>query len=136
MVRVHPEILARQKLPKKRRDKIWDRRYREINDWEHYLIDNGFMVVKLFLNLSKEEQRIRFLKRLDSRRGTGSSRPRRPGTPPLGRLPGGVLPDALGHQHEHAPWYVIPADHKWFARICAGAVIAHTLIEIDPQYPR
>src|SRR5437879_13643489 len=66
VVRVHPDNLVRQKLPPESLgDKIWHRRYREINDWEHYLVDNGFKVVKLFLNLSKEEQRTRFLKRID-----------------------------------------------------------------------
>ena len=66
VVRVHPENLDREKLPAGAKGKgVWERRYREINDWERYLTDNGFKVVKLFLNLSKEEQRIRFFKRLD-----------------------------------------------------------------------
>ena len=64
VVRVHPEVLARQRLPEAGGD-IWDRRYREINDWERYLVGNGIAVVKIFLNLSKEEQRKRFLKRID-----------------------------------------------------------------------
>ena len=66
VVRVHPENLDRQKMPLEAKGKdVWERRYREINDWEHYLVDNGFRIVKLFLNLSKEEQRIRFLRRCD-----------------------------------------------------------------------
>ena len=66
VVRVHPENLDRQKLPEDAKgEDVWDRRYREINDWERYLSDNGFKVVKIFLNLSKEEQRTRFLKRID-----------------------------------------------------------------------
>src|SRR5262249_47168551 len=66
VVRVHPENLARQRLPKPaKKGDVWQRRYREINDWERYLAENGFRIVKLFLNLSKEEQRIRFLRRLD-----------------------------------------------------------------------
>src|SRR5208283_407474 len=65
VVRVHPELLGRQHLPKKPdRDGLWKRRFREINDWERYLTDNGIRVLKLFLNLSKEEQRTRFLRRL------------------------------------------------------------------------
>ena len=66
VVRVHPENLDRQRLPPraKKRD-VWTRRYREINDWERYLTDNGFRIVKLFLNLSKEEQRTRLLRRID-----------------------------------------------------------------------
>jgi PPK2 family polyphosphate:nucleotide phosphotransferase len=66
VVRVHPEILERQKLPLwARGDDVWVRRYRQINDWERFLVENGFPVVKLFLNLSREEQRRRFLRRID-----------------------------------------------------------------------
>ena len=66
VVRVHPENLDRQKLPgSSKKGDVWKRRYREINDWERYLTDNGFRVVKLFLNVSKEEQRARFLRRID-----------------------------------------------------------------------
>src|SRR5213082_1312080 len=65
VVRVHPEILDRQKLPAAAKaGDVWHRRYREINDWERHLSDNGFKIVKLFLNLSQEEQRTRFLRRL------------------------------------------------------------------------
>jgi PPK2 family polyphosphate:nucleotide phosphotransferase len=137
VVRVHPENLDRQRLPKEARGKdVWDRRYREINDWERYLTDNGFRVVKLFLNLSKEEQRTRFLKRIDLpeknwKFSSADARERQRW-------------DDYQHAFSQmlsatstkwAPWYVIPADRKWFARICAAAVIVHTLIEIDPQYP-
>ena len=75
VVRVHPENLDRQKLPReaKRKD-VWKRRYREINEWERYLVENGFRIVKLFLNLSKEEQRIRFLRAATCPTTTGSSR--------------------------------------------------------------
>jgi len=65
VVRVHPEVLAHQKLPRSPKRDLWKRRYREINDWERYLTENGIRVVKLFLNLSKEEQRTRFLRRID-----------------------------------------------------------------------
>src|SRR5215204_807242 len=138
VVRVHPEVLARQRLPGRGKDeKLWDRRFREINAWEKYLVDNGIAVVKLFLNLSKEEQRIRFLKRLDVpernwKFSAGDARERQRWDD---------YQDAFSQMlsatsTEHAPWYVIPADHKWFARICAGAVLAQTLIDIDPRYPR
>jgi PPK2 family polyphosphate:nucleotide phosphotransferase len=138
VVRVHPENLERQRLPEAaRRKDVWARRYRDINDWERYLTDNGFVIVKLLLNLSREEQRIRFLRRID--------------------LPDHNWKFSAADAHERsywddyqkafsemlsatstdwAPWYVIPADHKWFARICASAVIANALIEIDPQYPK
>jgi PPK2 family polyphosphate:nucleotide phosphotransferase len=137
VVRVHPENLDRQKLPAEAKGKgVWDRRYREINDWEHYLTDNGLKVVKLFLNLSKEEQRTRFLKRIDLpeknwKFSAADVRERRRWDDYQK-----AFSEMLSATSTHwAPWYVIPADRKWFARICAAAVLAHTLIEIDPQYP-
>ena len=137
VVRVHPEILARQKLPQAANGKdVWERRYREINDWERYLADNGFPVVKLFLNLSKEEQRHRFLERIDLPEQNWKFSAADVRNAAVGRLPGARSREMLSATStEQAPWYVIPADHKWFARICAAAVLAHTLIEIDPQYP-
>ena len=137
VVRVHPEILERQHLPAEAMGKhIWRRRYEEINGWERYLCDNGFKVVKLFLNLSKEEQRTRFLKRLDlpEKNWKFSSHD------VAERQYWDDYQEAFSEMLSHtstawAPWYVIPADHKWFARIAAGAVIAHTLIELDPRYP-
>jgi PPK2 family polyphosphate:nucleotide phosphotransferase len=137
VVRVHEELLGRQKLPKEARDHgIWKRRYREINDWERYLVDNGIRVVKLFLNLSKEEQRTRFLRRIDlpdhnwkfssadvKERGYWDDYQ-------------DAFSEMLSHTStEWAPWHVIPADRKWYARIAAGAVIANALLEIDPLYP-
>jgi PPK2 family polyphosphate:nucleotide phosphotransferase len=137
VVRVHPENLDRQKLPgEAKRSGVWDRRYREINDWERYLTDNGFKVVKLFLNMSKEEQRTRFLKRIDlpekNWKFSAADARERQRWDDYQRAFSEMLSATSTHW---APWYVIPADRKWFARICAGAVIAHTLMEIDPQYP-
>jgi PPK2 family polyphosphate:nucleotide phosphotransferase len=137
VVRVHPEFLERQRLPKASNGKdIWKRRYREINEWERYLVDNGFRIVKLFLNLSKEEQRIRFLRRLDlpdhNWKFSGSDARERSYWNDYQH----AFSEMLSHTStEWAPWWVIPADRKWFARTAAAAVIAHTLIEIDPQYP-
>jgi PPK2 family polyphosphate:nucleotide phosphotransferase len=138
VVRVHPELLDRQKLPAASRGHgVWARRYREINDWEHFLADNGFKVVKLFLNLSKEEQRIRFLRRLDLpeknwKFSAADVRERKYWDDYQAAFSDMLSATSTGW----APWYVIPADHKWFARTCVSAVLAHTLIEIDPQYPR
>ncbi|HEY7485820.1 MAG TPA: polyphosphate kinase 2 family protein [Streptosporangiaceae bacterium] len=137
VVQVHPERLDRQRLPAaaKGRD-IWTRRYREINDWERRLADNGFKIVKLFLNLSKEEQRARFLARIDKPHKNWKF------------SPGDVREREhwIAYQQafskmlsststSHAPWYVLPADHKWFAQLAAAAIIADTLIGIDPQFP-
>jgi PPK2 family polyphosphate:nucleotide phosphotransferase len=136
VVRVHPELLDRQKLPRPARKDLWERRYRQINDWERYLVENGFAVVKLFLNLSREEQRVRFLKRIDvpERNWKFSAADVRE------RARWDDYQKAFSEMlsatsTEWAPWYVIPADRKWYARICAGAVLAHTLIEIDPRFP-
>ncbi|WP_260609112.1 polyphosphate kinase 2 family protein [Streptomyces sp. WAC 01325] len=138
VVRVHPENLARQKLPEAARGPdVWERRYREINDWERYLTDNGFKVVKLFLNLSKEEQRIRFLKRIDvperNWKFSAADVRERSRWDDYQRAFSQML---SATSTEWAPWYVIPADHKWFARLCAAGVLAHTLMDLDPQYPR
>ncbi len=135
---MHPEILDRQKLPKvARKGEIFKRRYREINDWERYLTDNGIRVVKLFLNLSKEEQRIRFLRRLDlpdhNWKFSSADVRERERWDDYQK----AFSEMLSHTStEWAPWYVIPADRKWFARIGAGAVLVHALMEIDPRFPR
>ena len=131
VVRVHPpENLADQ-------HHVWKHRYHAINEWERYLSDNGFRVVKLFLNLSKEEQRRRFLRRIDlpEHNWKFSSHDLQE------RKYWDAYQEAFSEMFTHtstkwAPWYVIPADRKWFARVAAGAVIANALIEIDPQYPQ
>jgi PPK2 family polyphosphate:nucleotide phosphotransferase len=137
VVRVHPEILERQKLPPAARaDGVWQRRYREINDWERFLVENGFPVVKLFLNLSKEEQRRRFLKRIDQPDKNWKFN----ANDVKERAHWDEYQTAFSQMlsatsTEHAPWYVIPADHKWFMRVAVAAVLVNTLAEIDPQYP-
>ena len=137
VVRVHPQILESQRLPKSARGKdVWKRRYREINDWERYLTDNGFVVVKIFLNLSKEEQRKRFLARVDEadknwKFSASDARERKYWDDYQV-----AYSEMLSHTSTaNAPWYVVPADTKWFARICVMAILAHTLIGIDPQFP-
>ncbi|MFE7112349.1 polyphosphate kinase 2 family protein [Streptomyces sp. NPDC057575] len=137
VVRVHPQNLVRQKLPENAigRD-LWDRRYREINHWERYLTDNGFKVVKIFLNLSKEEQRTRFLKRIDEpeknwKFSAADVRERRRWDD-YQRAFSEML---SATSTKWAPWYVVPADRKWFARICAAAILVYTLMDIDPQFP-
>ncbi|HYY17798.1 MAG TPA: polyphosphate kinase 2 family protein [Streptosporangiaceae bacterium] len=137
VVRVHPENLDRQKLPARAKGKgVWDRRYREINDWERYLTDNGFRVVKVFLNLSKDEQRARFLKRIDvperNWKFSVADVRERERWDDYQKAFSQML---SATSTPWAPWYVVPADRKWFARICAAAILAHTLIEIDPRYP-
>ena len=137
VVRVHPHMLEAQNLPRPPKGgDLWKRRYREINDWERYLVDNGFRIVKLFLNISREEQRRRFLKRIDlpekNWKFSASDVHERAHWDEYQR----AYSETLTHTStDWAPWHVIPADHEWFARLAAGAVIAHTLIDIDPKYP-
>jgi PPK2 family polyphosphate:nucleotide phosphotransferase len=137
VVRVHPELLERQKLPEETRGpEVWHRRYRQINDWERYLTENGIAVVKLFLNLSAEEQRQRFLARIDRpdknwKFSANDVRERR-----FWDDYQKAFSEMLSATSTPwAPWYVIPADRKWFARICVSVVLAHTLIGLDPRYP-
>jgi PPK2 family polyphosphate:nucleotide phosphotransferase len=137
VVRVHPELLDRQKLPQDSRGPgLWKRRFREINDWERTLTDNRINVVKLLLNLSKEEQRTRFLRRIDLpdhnwKFSSADVRERE-----YWDQYQKAFSEMLTHTStEWAPWHVIPADRKWYARLAAGAVIANALIDIDPRYP-
>jgi PPK2 family polyphosphate:nucleotide phosphotransferase len=137
IVRVHREILDSEQLPpESRTGGIWARRYREINDWEHYLADNGILVVKMFLNVSREEQRTRFLRRIDrpdkNWKFAASDVRERQSWDKYQQAYSAMLSHT---STEWAPWYVLPADHKWFTRLCTAAVIAHTLIDIDPKYP-
>ncbi len=137
VVRVHPENLDRQHLPRSaRHGDVWKRRFREINDWERHLTDNGTRVVKIFLNLSREEQRARFLRRIDLRDHNWKF-----STADIAeREHWDAYQDAFSAVLSHtstkwAPWHVIPADRKWFARIGGAAVIVDALMQIDPEFP-
>ena len=138
IVRVHPELLTAERLPEgAKKGNVWRRRFREINDWEQYLVDNGIRVVKVFLNLSKREQAKRFLSRIDDpakhwKFSPSDARERR-----FWADYQKAFDDMLSHTStEKAPWYVVPADKKWFARLATGAIVVSALAAIDPQYPR
>ena len=137
VVRVHPELLDRQNLPLSARGQgIWKQRFQEINEWERTLSRNGIKIVKLFLNLSKEEQRTRFLRRIDlpdhNWKFSSADLREREYWDDYQRAFSKVLSNT---STEWAPWHVIPADRKWYARIASAAVIANAMIEIDPRYP-
>jgi PPK2 family polyphosphate:nucleotide phosphotransferase len=136
-VRVHPEDLDREKLPPQARGHdIWKQRYREINDWERYLTDNGIKIVKLLLNVSKQTQRVRFLQRIDRPDKNWKFAPADFHERQYWDEYQHAYSQMLSHTStEWAPWHVLPADHKWVTRICAAAVIAQALIDIDPRYP-
>ncbi len=135
VVRVHPELLAAERGAVTSGD-VWARRFREINAWEHNLVDRGVHVVKLLLNISKEEQRVRFLRRCD----LPEKHWKFSASDIDERAHWDAYQDAFSEMLSHtntewAPWYVIPADHKWFARLAAASALAGTLREIDPQIP-
>lgn len=137
VTRVHPELIAHRPLPKKGSDQaFWDKRFGHINDWEDYLVENGIHIVKVFLNLSKDEQRRRFLRRIDESdrnwKFSASDIQERAHWDDYQA----AFSDMLSKTStERAPWFVVPADHKWFARMCVAAIIANALITIDPQFP-
>ena len=137
VVRVHPEYLAGQKLPEKTKPKdLWKQRYKTISNFERHLINNGTLVLKFFLNISKEEQRQRFLKRIEEPDKNWKF----------------SLKDVEERQHwdqymnayedtirntasKYAPWYVVPADHKWFTRLVVASAIVQNLNALDLEYP-
>ena len=137
VVRVHPELLARQRLPRAAAgDGIWTRRFGEIMSFEQYLAQNGIVVLKFFLNVSKEEQRQRFLARIDEpdknwKFSTGDYRERS-----VWDTYQQVYQEMLnGTSSDTAPWFVIPADHKWFARLAVSEVICAALEKLPLRYP-
>lgn len=137
VARVHPGILQRQQLPPNYRDKkIWNRRFQEINNFEEYLVHNGIEVVKFFLNVSKEEQKKRFLDRIDRpeknwKFSSADAKERAFWDRYLD-----VYEDCLRHTStKHAPWYVIPADNKWCTRLAVANVLYHRLKALKLKYP-
>jgi PPK2 family polyphosphate:nucleotide phosphotransferase len=135
VVRVHPGLLAAERMPGAGGE-IWERRYREINDWERYLAGNGIHIVKVMLNVSRREQAKRFLNRIDHPDKNWKFSPS----------------DVRERRHwdeyrqafdimlsrtstKWAPWYVVPADHKWFSRLATAAVLVRALHAINPKYP-
>ena len=138
VVRVHPEILAKQHLPPCEKDQsIWKRRFEEINCFERYLVNNGIIVLKLFLNVSKKEQKVRFLKRIEEKEknwkfSAADVLERRHWAEYIG-----AYEDMLTHTStDWAPWFVVPADHKWFTRLCVSEIVVATLKSLGLKYPK
>jgi PPK2 family polyphosphate:nucleotide phosphotransferase len=137
VVRVHPEFLDRQQLPPCLKDRgIWKRRYEEINNFEKYLTNNGIVVLKFFLNVSKETQKKRFLERVDQ----PDKNWKFSAADILERRHWDSYIDAYEEMFNHtstswAPWYIIPADHKWFTRLAVVSVINATLDGLKLAYP-
>ncbi|MGK9169788.1 polyphosphate kinase 2 family protein [Inquilinus limosus] len=138
VVRVHPDILARQRLPPKLvTKKIWKERFEDINAFERYLARNGTLILKFFLNVSEEEQKKRFLERLDEPEKHWKFQPADVAERQL-------WPDYMKAYDEmiratatpYAPWHVIPADSKWFTRLAVAAAITDAMDGLDLAYPK
>ncbi|MGI9196086.1 MAG: polyphosphate kinase 2 family protein [Candidatus Nanopelagicales bacterium] len=138
VVRVHPELLQRQHLPEDLAGKgIWKRRFRAVNDWERYLTDNGIRVVKIFLHVSQQEQARRLLKRIDDPARNWKFSPSDMHERDSWKAYMDAYSEVLSHTSTSwAPWYALPADTKWFARVGAAAVIVQSLLDIHPGYPK
>ncbi len=138
-MRVHPEFLEKQKLPpdSSRKD-IWKERFQDIRYFERYLTRNGVVIRKFFLNVSKGEQKRAFSRtRSRSRRRTGSSRPPTSRSARSGTITWTAYEDMIRHTATpEAPWYVVPADNKWFTRIVVAAAVIETLDALDLHYPK
>lgn len=138
VTRVHPELLQKQKLPPKLiTKKIWRERYEDIVAFERYLSRNGTVILKFFLNISREEQRRRFLDRLEQPskiwKFSMNDVTERRWWPRYQA----IYQDIVRHTSTPiAPWYVVPADHKWFARVVIGSVIVKALAALDLKFPR
>ena len=139
VVRIHPEILEAEQLPDdvKHSADIWDQRYRQIRDWEATLVENGIHVVKFFLHVSKDEQKKRFLARIDEpdKNWKFSSRDVRERDHWDEYMR--AYADAIGATStEKAPWYIIPADKKWFTRLAVSEAIVQKLGSMGLAYPK
>lgn len=137
IVKVHPEYVKSQRIPDtKLNDKFWQGRYEDINNFEEHLSRNGTVIRKFFLNISKDEQRRRFLSRLNE--------PSKNWKFAIGDMKERGYWDQYMECYEEAiaatstkraPWYIIPADHKWVCRTLVAEIIAQTVEELDLQFP-
>ncbi len=137
VVRVHPEILEKQHLPKRVvTKKIWKSRFEDVAAFERYLARNGYAIVKFFLHVSKREQKARFLERLDEpsknwKFSLADATERECWDDYMAAYEDVIRATAA----PHAPWYVLPADNKWFTRLAVAAAIQRTLLSLDLKFP-
>jgi len=138
VVRVHPEFLAKQKLPPKLVTKrIWDERYEDIRNFEKYLTNNGVVVRKFFLHVSRKEQQRRFLERIDDplknwKFSSADAAERDYWDDYMDAYERMIQETAT----KNAPWYVIPADNKWFTRVAVAAAVIEALADLKLEYPQ
>jgi PPK2 family polyphosphate:nucleotide phosphotransferase len=137
VVRVHPEILARQKVPERLVDKrIWKERHQDIAAHERYLARNGVLILKFFLNVSRAEQKRRFLERLEKpeknwKFSTADAKERQCWKDYMAAYEDMIRATAA----PHAPWFVVPADKKWFARLVVAEAVADAMQSLDLAFP-
>jgi PPK2 family polyphosphate:nucleotide phosphotransferase len=138
VVKVHPQILAGQKLPPRLVDrKIWDRRYRDIRAFERYLSRNGVLIRKFFLHVSRAEQKKRFLERIDEpEKNWKFSAADVKERAHWDAYQGAYQKMIRETSTRDSPWYVVPADNKWFTRIVVAAAIVDALGSLDLHYPK
>ena len=137
VVRVHPEILASQRLPKDSKgSKIWQHRYDDINRFERHLTRNGTVILKFFLNVSRKEQKQRFLDRLNDPAKQWKFSPADLKERGYWDQYREAVDDVFRHTSTPwAPWWVIPADHKWISRALVGGIITHTIQQLGLKRP-
>jgi PPK2 family polyphosphate:nucleotide phosphotransferase len=138
VVRVHPEFLAAQRLPEQKfGEKFWQSRYDDINSFERHLTRNGTAIVKFFLHVSKEEQRQRFLARLENPEKHWKFSAKDVAERAYWEDYQRAFEDAISATStDWAPWYIIPADHKWVSRALVANIIVSTVKSLDLEYPR
>ena len=138
VVRVHPEFLQKQKLPPELITKhIWEDRFRDIRGFERYLANNGVAICKFFLHVSKKEQKQRFLERLENPeknwKFSAADMNERGFWDEYHEAYDDMIRNTAA---SHAPWYVVPADNKWFTRVVVAAAVIDTLASLKLAYPR
>lgn len=137
VTRVHPELIETQKLPPVAKGKdIWKRRFRQINNFEQYLVENGIIVIKIFLYVSKEEQKKRFIRRIERSDKNWKFSDNDVKERAYWDKYIQYYEDIFNHTStEFAPWHIIPADHKWFSRLAVGNLIYNQLEGLNLHYP-
>jgi PPK2 family polyphosphate:nucleotide phosphotransferase len=138
VVRVHPEVLAKEKIPPRLVTRnIWRERFEDISAFERYLARNGTVILKFFLNVSKQEQRKRFLDRLDQPSKNWKFSMADISERALWAKYQAAYQETIRHTSSAvAPWHVVPADHKWFARVVIGSTIVTALEKLDLKFPQ
>jgi PPK2 family polyphosphate:nucleotide phosphotransferase len=137
VVRVHPELIAAQRIPSKNRGPgFWQARFKDINAFERHLTENGTIIVKFFLNLSKEEQRKRFIERLTNKDKLWKYAPSDLRDRSQWENYLLAYQEMIAHTStKRAPWHIIPADNKWVMRALVSGVISDTISRLDIGYP-